>query len=722
MGAISVLTSLARLSPSLRKAEEVAMEGRKLYAGVAPKNLQFHNIPPGKELPGLNRVETADMHNQLDIYRRNNGLEPGAKINIPLYQGKDKNWADVYTAMKRHNEKTWWGESTGDVGYDRTLIDQAYRDKKELGVDVLKMSPEDYLDIAKDFPSKNTVQDSYVISRYSTGSGMTNFAKDNPGFSKEIDDLAAKMVKDGLTNIPVLDYTTVTRDGLKRVLAAQRLGIREIPVAVIRSNAPVELKIDNIPLPGGTSAKKAPNYSASIMREGSDGRDKNFFGGISTDYNKEKDLVMISYSEIKPEHRGRGLGLDMYRELIGKVLRDKHRFGSDDTLSPESYRVWQSLEREGYKLRKAPGVREVTIGEEVGYRGPRNEPIFEVIGLPIKKEKPLSPPKVKPKSEEVRIAERMLAIHQNADRAYQRAQRIQAFQNAPLDRARALRDAQRGTPITSNWNSTGLLDSSDERYVSAHVSSGNSIQVHDPIPEFYTPLKTIKIDGKTVKIYQQGKRQIIALMEGQDYYGPRPVHDPQRPWLTTGWDEAKGKQFSIGTAKVETTGPNTGALEHLVVSPQFRRKGLASEILKLAEQKLGADASRAKDISPDGAAFLNDRATKQRLALDGDVAALVQKAEEAAPTKTDTIMAAVKKEATVVTDTVDIKKDQTRQFTEWLKTQKLPPGYDAEFLQQLSLENATDIPPERIFEVAKSTAYQYIDDIEMAREAGIADY
>jgi hypothetical protein len=239
----------------------------------------------------------------------------------------------------------------------------------------------------------------------------------------------------------------------------------------------------------------------------------------------------------------------MYQELIGKVLRDKHRFGSDDTLSPESYRVWQSLEREGYKLRKAPGVREITIGEEVGYRGPRNEPIFEVIGLPIKKEKPLSPPKVKPKSEEVRIAERMLAIHQNADRAYQRAQRIQAFQNAPLDRARALRDAQRG-----------------------------------------------------------------------------------------------------------------------------------------------------------------------------DVAALVQKVEEAAPTKTDTIMAAVKKEATVVTDTVDIKKDQTRQFTEWLKTQKLPPGYDAEFLQQLSLENATDIPPERIFEVAKSTAYQYIDDIEMAREAGIADY
>jgi hypothetical protein len=523
MGAFTDLIKVARLSPNLHRLEET-VRAAKAAMPAERKLVQYADVPPGRELPGLNRVESADAVNQLHQYRINTGQGDGGKVNIPLYAGDgNKNWRGIYDTMRRTNEKSWWGSTTGDVGYDRHVIDSDWRAKNEIGVDVIRMTPQEYINIIQDFPDKSTPTDDFLAETIRTGQPEYS----SHAAQQNIDSYAKKMVAEGNTPIPVLDYVNHKRDGLLRAMAAQRLGIKDMPVTVIRSNAPAEtlIRVD----------KETGIYRADVVREGSPGsKPKDLFGSITTKFSPEKNMVMVEYSKLKPEHYGRGLGMEMYENLIQKVVKDGHKFASDDTLSPESYRVWQSLQKHGYRVSKNPNVREISIAGEFAYRAPKNQPIFEITGLPVKPEKPM---KVASKPTRQQINSPTLTVDQMRTQALARARA------SSLDNLRAQQEAQ-----------LAALKAQAEK-------------------DAVIKARTIREDG----------------------------------------------------TKIESTNP-----EH-------------------------------------------------------------------------------------------IRNDQIRQFSEWLKTQRLPPGYDADMLHQSSLQNASDVPIDEIFKVARSTAMQYMDDGEAAFDAGITN-
>lgn len=66
-----------------------------------------------------------------------------------------------------------------------------------------------------------------------------------------------------------------------------------------------------------------------------------------------------------------------------------------------------------------------------------------------------------------------------------------------------------------------------------------------------------------------------------------------------------------------------------------------------------------------------------------------------------------------------VRDRQAKDFHEWAKTQELPPGFDRETLEMYSLNNASDVSPEQVNEVAQSTWRMYLDDLDFARESGI---
>lgn len=63
--------------------------------------------------------------------------------------------------------------------------------------------------------------------------------------------------------------------------------------------------------------------------------------------------------------------------------------------------------------------------------------------------------------------------------------------------------------------------------------------------------------------------------------------------------------------------------------------------------------------------------------------------------------------------------EQAMQFYAWAKRQDIPEGWDREVLIECSAMNAVDVGDD-ILETAKSTFALYIDQVDMAQEAGIA--
>jgi hypothetical protein len=61
-------------------------------------------------------------------------------------------------------------------------------------------------------------------------------------------------------------------------------------------------------------------------------------------------------------------------------------------------------------------------------------------------------------------------------------------------------------------------------------------------------------------------------------------------------------------------------------------------------------------------------------------------------------------------------------FVDWFETQKFPPEYDRDMLQAAALDNVSDVPVNKIVDGAKATVALYLDDPEMAQDAGIIDY
>lgn len=60
-------------------------------------------------------------------------------------------------------------------------------------------------------------------------------------------------------------------------------------------------------------------------------------------------VAEVAYSELSPEYRGRGLGIELYKHLADKAAEGGFtRLISDSIRSPEAERLWQSLVNKGY--------------------------------------------------------------------------------------------------------------------------------------------------------------------------------------------------------------------------------------------------------------------------------------------------------------------------------------------------------------------------------------
>lgn len=57
-----------------------------------------------------------------------------------------------------------------------------------------------------------------------------------------------------------------------------------------------------------------------------------------------------------------------------------------------------------------------------------------------------------------------------------------------------------------------------------------------------------------------------------------------------------------------------------------------------------------------------------------------------------------------------IIRAQVEEFCHWFKSFETPAEFDRDTLEQYSLDNASDVKPEEIFETARSTVLMYLDD------------
>jgi GNAT superfamily N-acetyltransferase len=82
----------------------------------------------------------------------------------------------------------------------------------------------------------------------------------------------------------------------------------------------------------------------------------------------------ISYAEVDEAQRGQGIGTALYERLIEKAHADGLRVVSDKVVEPAAVRVYDSLARRGYGVKRLPGG---TLDDGVAF-GAADGPAFEV--------------------------------------------------------------------------------------------------------------------------------------------------------------------------------------------------------------------------------------------------------------------------------------------------------------------------------------------------------
>ena len=112
--------------------------------------------------------------------------------------------------------------------YDGMIKDpEYYRDKKHVQFDIVLMHPYDYLQGAGDIFSMRS-EDMGTPRRYSLADVL------NVGVSEEnVKKISDKMSKGTKYHMPVLDLDALEQEGRHRAIAADDLGIAEIPVMVV---------------------------------------------------------------------------------------------------------------------------------------------------------------------------------------------------------------------------------------------------------------------------------------------------------------------------------------------------------------------------------------------------------------------------------------------------------------------------------------------------------
>ncbi len=113
-------------------------------------------------------------------------------------------------------------KKTGKKEFDRligeklSLLPELRKGEKSSIGAIVWMTPDDYV---------KSVAECFGSSKYSLREETLD--------SREVDEYAAKMIKGVKFNIPYLDCKEGNQDGLHRALAAEKIGIKEIPVFMV---------------------------------------------------------------------------------------------------------------------------------------------------------------------------------------------------------------------------------------------------------------------------------------------------------------------------------------------------------------------------------------------------------------------------------------------------------------------------------------------------------
>lgn len=320
----------------------------------------------GQTLPGLDEVQSAQVGNDIVAFRRARGKGPGERLGIDVLKGESLDWPLTRAIMARHRDNSFFGTKTGMPTYDDFMNQTGRAADKGKEVEIIRMTPEEYITFATDTLNHRQLQE-----------GLSELSVDavkGTRTGERLDEVMNAMIHEGNFDIPVLDYTDMSQEGLHRAIAAQKLGIQDMPVLVVRSNMPVEM----------TQELGEDSSFFRIRQIGADNQEKGFLLAARDGDGKFK----VVESEMDYAFRGRGLGLEMYEEMANTILRSGGRMASDQVVSGDAQRVYQSMAKIGYGIKWNSNVRDVggTIAD-VRARGgvlksTDGEPVVEIIRLP----------------------------------------------------------------------------------------------------------------------------------------------------------------------------------------------------------------------------------------------------------------------------------------------------------------------------------------------------
>jgi len=117
---------------------------------------------------------------------------------------------------------------------------------------------------------------------------------------------------------------------------------------------------------------------------------------LPTNYVRMKgtgNKARVISSNVEPSMRGKGIGKEMYKEAIDDAIKKGLQFESDSIVSHDALNVYKALEKEGYKFKFNPNVKEHLVEHNGNhYKGlasfDEESPIVELISKPKPKAKP----------------------------------------------------------------------------------------------------------------------------------------------------------------------------------------------------------------------------------------------------------------------------------------------------------------------------------------------
>lgn len=160
--------------------------------------------------------------------------------------------------------------------------------------------------------------------------------------------------------------------------------------------------------------------------------------------------------------------------------------------------------------------------------------------------------------------------------------------------------------IAANWDSISRESSdkanwSDRPYVakSVHIDGGNISP--QPLSEArMAELKNAEIEGLPTVIDKSTKEISVYSKWSAEAFPSDAAIGGARKKNIPGYEPMEPDYVRVGRLVMAAD----GGVEHVVVSPSFRRRGIGREMMLMAEDRFGLNPFKATDRSPDGAALM----------------------------------------------------------------------------------------------------------------------